>query len=327
MARRAFLVLVAVALLATGCFNSTNLEFIPFPEEKLSSRVIKTIGDSRTDNRILLLDIDGPITGVGEDRLFWHQDATTTAVAMKLRKAALDKRIKGVVVRINSPGGGVTASDIVYRELQKYKRVAGVPMVTMMMDVAASGGYYIACATDEIYAHSTTITGSIGVIIFSFGADGLFEKIGLESRVIKSGELKDMGNPFDEFTDSERAVFQNVVDKMYARFVNVVSQNRRNLDRERIVELADGRIYLGDEAKELGLIDNVGYMDDAFDAAMKRAGIQDAKVLVYTHSRQDELNMYSNQLAKAPDIGMKMPDASTLMDMTRPRILYMWSGY
>ncbi len=325
MKRILLVVTLLISTFTLGCFNSPNFSLLPTPEEKLVARVIKTIGDKDTNNRILLLDIDGPLVGVGERNWLYETDAITTAVSKKLRKATKDKRIKALVIRINSPGGTVTASDIIYREIKIFKEKTNIPVITIMMDTAASGGYYVACASDKIVAHKSTITGSIGVIIYSLGFNGLFDKIGMESRVIKSGELKDMGNPFDEFSDNEKAVFQDIVNRMYEQFLDVIVEGRK-IDREKLRKLADGRIYLGQQALDNGLIDKVGYIEDALDMAMKDARIKDAKVLLYTHSRKGELNMYSNNLAKAPEIKSPYPDLETILNMSRPRLMYMWMG-
>ncbi len=318
--------MVVTAFLFAGCFNISDVNLLPMPDDQLSSQILQTYGDAKTDNRILLLDIDGPITGEGETVLWWEREATTENVKKKLRKAATDERVKAVVLRINSPGGTVTASDVVYREIKQFKAARNVPVVTMMMDVSASGGYYIACASDHIVAHRSTITGSIGVIVFGLGFDGLFHKIGMESRVVKSGELKDMGNPFDQFSEQERAVFQAMVDRMYDQFLGVVSEARK-IDRDKLRPIADGRIYLGTEAKDLGLIDEVGYIDDAMRVAMAKADIRDAKVLFYTDGRRKELNMYSNNTMKAPDLNLSVaPDMATMMELARPRLMFMWMG-
>jgi protease IV len=324
--KKLVLVLLVLAMVAAaGCFNTSNITFWPTPDDKLNVKTLKTVGEKGTDNKILLLDIDGVITGEGEQSLFWDREATTAEVARKLRKAAGDDSIKAVVLRINSPGGGVTASDVVYRELMRFKEKRHIPIVTIMMDMGASGGYYIACASDKIMVHPTTVTGSIGVIIFSLGFDGLFHKIGMESRVIKSGELKDMGNPFDTFTPEERAVFQNLVDKMYERFLDIVTQSRK-IDREKLRKLADGRVYLGTEAVENGLADRVGYVDDALQLTLTEARIPGASVVLYTTSKKSELNVYSNNFVKGPDIRSPIPDVNAIMDYGRPRIMYMWMG-
>jgi protease IV len=325
MKRMLLIVTLLISSFTLGCFNQSSFSLLPTPEEKLVARVIKTIGDRDTKNRILLLDIDGPLVGVGERGWLYRTDAITTAVSKKLRKATKDKRIKALVIRINSPGGTVTASDIIYREIKIFKEKTNIPVITIMMDMAASGGYYVACASDKIVAHKSTITGSLGVIIYSLGFNGLFEKIGMESRVIKSGELKDMGNPFDEFSDEEKAVFQDLVNQMYEQFLDVIVEGRK-IDRDKLRKLADGRVYLGQQALENGLIDKVGYIEDALDLAMKEARIKDAKVLLYTRTRKGELNMYSNNLAKGPEIKSPYPDLETILNMSRPRLMYMWMG-
>src|SRR5262249_45844199 len=153
-------------------------------------------------------------------------------------------------LRINSPGGGVTASDIMYHDLMRFRHTTGKPVVACMMDVAASGGYYLAMACDLVYAHPTTVTGSIGVIMSLYNASGLCEKLGVSSNPIKSGPNKDIGNPGRPMTEQERAILQGVVNGFYVQFVHVVVEGR-HMPEERVRELADGRVYTGIEAKEL----------------------------------------------------------------------------
>jgi protease-4 len=285
--------------------------------------------DGRSDNRILLLDIDGVITEFGDKSWFQLKEPTTFQVRQKLERALNDPNIKAVILRVNSPGGGANASDIVYRELMDFKEQLDVPVVAMMQGIAASGGYYVSCAADRIIANPNTVTGSIGVIAFNFGFDGLFEKIGMESRVTKSGELKDMGNPFDEWTDPEKAAMQKIVDSMYARFVDVVAE-RRQLDKDQIKTFADGRVMTAWEAKELNLIDEVGYIDDAVYEAMKLAKIRDAEVIMYIRREKSERNLYTQSEADMHSLpsGLSLNNLSTetLLELGRPKLLYMWIG-
>ena len=153
----------------------------------------------------------------------------------------------------------MTASDIIFRELQSYKRTSGVPVIAVMMDVAASGGYYIALAADTIIAHPTTVTGSIGVIMITLNAEGLMQKIGLAANAIKSGERKDMGSPFRALTPEERAIFQAVIDDLQRQFVGHLVE-RRKIAPAAAATLADGRIYTADQALAHHLIDQIGYM-------------------------------------------------------------------
>ena len=155
-----------------------------------------------------------------------------------------------------------------------------MPMVAVMMDVAASGGYYVALAADTIVAHPTTVTGSIGVIMLSVNAEGLMQKIGVATDTIKSGERKDMGSPFRALTPEERAIFQSVIDDLHRQFVAKVVE-RRKLPEATAATLADGRIYTADQALGHKLVDRIGYMPDAMEAARRAAGLDEARVVVY----------------------------------------------
>jgi protease IV len=191
--------------------------------------------------------------------------------------------IKAIVVRIESPGGGVGPSQEIYREIRK--TVPDKKMVASMGAVAASGGYYIAAGTDGIMANPGTITGSIGVIIGYTNFEALFEKIGLTPVVIKSGEYKDMGSPVREITDREKNLLQAFVNKTRLQFVRDVSEGRGKPTSE-IETLADGRIFTGEEAKENGLVDRMGNLEDAIEWAGRMGGIKGEIVPVYAQRRE-----------------------------------------
>jgi len=189
-------------------------------------------------------------------------------------------------VRINSPGGGVTASDIIYREVLKVRegepgRRPGKPVIAMILDVGASGAYYVACGTQEIMAQPTSVTGSIGVVMITLNFKGLMDKIGVGSDTIKSGPLKDAGSPLRPLEPQERKVFQTLIDEFQGGFLDVVAKSREKLTRARIQELADGRVWSGRQAEALGLVDRLGGMDDAVARAKELAGIKAAKVILY----------------------------------------------
>src|SRR5206468_8626959 len=171
----------------------------------------------------------------------------------ELTRAANDSKVKALVVRINSPGGTVTASDVLYHELRAFKEKRKIPVIASIMDVGASGGYYVAVAADKIVAHPSSVTGSLGVIMLTVNARGLLEKVGVETTAVTSGPKKDMGSPFRPMTEEERTIFQGVIDSFYQRFLHVVQVGRRNLTADQVRKLADGRIYSGEQAKELGL--------------------------------------------------------------------------
>ncbi|MBU0992037.1 MAG: signal peptide peptidase SppA [Proteobacteria bacterium] len=201
-----------------------------------------------------------------------------------------DKAVKAIVLRIDSPGGGVGPSQEIYREIEKTKEMKKI-IIASMGSVAASGGYYAASATDGIMANPGTITGSIGVIMGYTNFKEIFEKIGLLPVVIKSGEFKDMGSPVRDMTEKEKQILQGFVDKVHQQFVNDVAKGR-NMDLVKMGELADGRIYSGEEALELGLIDRMGNLEDAIEWAGRLGGIEGDVSAVYIKENKLSLLRY-----------------------------------
>lgn len=189
----------------------------------------------------------------------------------QLKKFAKDDSVKAVVIRINSPGGGVGPSQEIYEEVKKLKGKKVV--VASMGGLAASGGYYIACATQKIYANPGTITGSIGVLMQFVNVKDLIEKIGLKGMVVKSGAFKDIGSPVREMKTEERELLQGVIDNVHAQFIAAVAEGRR-MDRDNVVKIADGRIFSGEQARALGLVDALGNLEDAVADAGKMAKIE-----------------------------------------------------
>ncbi|CAN5409930.1 signal peptide peptidase SppA [soil metagenome] len=240
--------------------------------------------------KVLVLDVDGVINSgaTTPGPFFSARDSTVNEVAEKLAKARLDPSIKAIVLRVDSPGGGVTASDIVYKSLKDFKGKTNIPIYVSMLDLAASGGYYISMAGDEIYAHPTTITGSIGVIAMFPQFQGLGEKIGVYMEVLKSGKNKDITGGFHNMSPEQKAILQQMIDEMYGRFVAVVHEGRPKLSEEKIRELADGRIYTAQQAEANGLIDGVKYTDEVVELARARTGNAKAKVVLYRRSSQEK---------------------------------------
>jgi protease-4 len=244
-------------------------------------------------------------------------------VREELQKAEEDDNVKALIVRINSPGGTITASDLIYREIDTFKTRRKIPVVAVTMDVAASGGYYAALAADTIFALPTTVTGSIGVIMLTVNAQGLMEKIGVAPMAIKSGEMKDAGSPFRPLTAQERAVFQSVIDDMYGRFVALIVRSRKIPD-ERVRAFADGRIYTAEQAKALGLVDEIGYMDAVVAAARKAAGVDEARVIMYQRPKDYRANFYSTAPAPTPGLETSLQQLTALLNGSGPRFLYLW---
>jgi protease-4 len=195
-----------------------------------------------------------------------------------LAEFSRDETVKAVVLRIESPGGGVSSSQELYKEIGRTAKQK--PVVASMGSVAASGGYYIAAAAQKIYANPGTITGSIGVILQFTNFEELFRKIGFRMEIVKSGVYKDVGNPSREMTPEERAYLQEMIDNVHQQFVRDVAQGR-GMQVEKVQEVADGRIFTGEQAKELGLVDELGNLKDAIDAAAKMAAIEGEPKVIY----------------------------------------------
>jgi protease-4 len=189
-----------------------------------------------------------------------------------------DDDVKAIILRINSPGGGVGPSQEIYREVLRAKEKKKI--IASMESVGASGGYYVACASDVIVANPGTITGSIGVVMEFSNVEDLLKKIGFRSYVIKSGKHKDIGSPLREMTPEERLILQGVIDNVHSQFVRAVAEGR-NMEEGKVRRIADGRIFSGEQAKELGLIDRLGGLQDAIEIAAEMVGIKGKPTVIY----------------------------------------------
>ena len=310
------LVLLITAVIQHGCVTINLLE-PPGPVQEVQ---LSGSGDSK----VLLLDLSGVISSQDKEG-FIPQPNLLATFKEELTKASKDEKIKAVVLRINSPGGTVNASDILYHELKTFKGSKKIPVIASMMDVAASGGYYLAMATDAILVHPSTVTGSIGVIMLTVNAKGLLEKVGVEASAITSGPRKDMGSPFRTMTAEEKVIFQSVIDSFYDRFLAVVQEGRPNLSADQIKKLADGRIYSGDQAKAAGLVDDIGYLDEAIELAKKQAGLTDARIVTYRRHGEYQNNIYSRLFGTGSGLGsLASMDLLSIVRGGSPQFMYLW---
>jgi len=207
-----------------------------------------------------------------------------------------DEGVKAIILRIDSPGGGVGPAQEIHREVLKAKSKKKV--VTSMGSVAASGGYYIACASDFIVANPGTITGSIGVLMQFSNFEELLKKIGIKGVVLKSGEHKDMGSPFREMTPEEKRLMQEVIDNVHQQFIQAVAEGRK-LDRAKVVQIADGRIITGEQAKKLGLVDQMGNLQDAIDTTAKMVGIEGKPNILFPKKKFSLLELLMREMTSA----------------------------
>lgn len=204
-------------------------------------------------------------------------------VIESLKQYGESKGVKAVVVRIDSPGGAVAPTQEIYEEIEKLRKKK--PVIASLGGMAASGGYYIASACDQVVSNPGTLTGSIGVIMELGNVEELMKKIGVQGYNIKSGANKDLGSPMKPLSPEGRAILQGLVNSVHAQFVRDVAKGRK-MEEEKVRELADGRVYSGEQAKGLGLVDLLGNMEDAIDQAAKRSGIKGKPQVVYSRAEQ-----------------------------------------
>jgi protease-4 len=314
-------VLCFSAFLLSGCFNGILLKPVQ-TDCPLEESEMKPAHRWLCWDKVAIIDVDGIIMNCRSSGLFGDGENPVALFREKLDAAARDKKVKAVVLRINSPGGAVTASDIMYQDLLHFRQKTCKPVVACMMDVAASGAYYLAMACDVVYAHPTTVTGSIGVIMNLYNAAGLFTFLGVTNDAIKSGPNKDIGNPARKMTPEERVILQGMVDGFYEQFVHVVAAGRK-LPEERVRALADGRVYTGIDAKKLGLVDELGYLEDAIATAKQMAGIRDARVVAYDRGEGFRGSVYSGLTHIPSNINVKL-DLPGLSQRTGAAFMYLW---
>ncbi len=326
-------------LLALGSLNGCVFVSLSDPfDTHMREVVVEPAKKWSTTEKIALIEVSGFI-GEKTGGLFRPSRGTAETLRDMLRAVEKDPKVVAVVLKINSPGGGVTTSDICYRELKAFKKRtaeqgdSSLPVFAAIMDVAASGGYYIAVGADELWAHPTSLVGSIGVIATFPNISGLIELLGVGVQVVKSGEKKDMGSIWRTMTLEEATLYQTMINAMYDRFVGIVAENRGALDETTVRKLADGRVYTAGEALGNGLIDHVGYLDDVIAAAQKKAGVDDAAVVTYGYGSQTKTNIYSHSPAldsppvsagSTRDMPLIHVDAGEWLDTSRPRLLYLW---
>lgn len=237
--------------------------------------------DARRD-KIALIDLRGLIVDAPSPTILGPGENPVDHIVTRLRRAEEDANVKAVIIRVNSPGGTVTASDTLHDEIRRFRQRSGKPIVASLGEVAASGGYYVALAADEIIAQPTTLTASIGVVIQTMNFSEGLARIGIHPRAITSGGNKDLANPFAPVRNQHFTILQEVVDQFHARFAGLVRERRPAIDAARFTDLTDGRIITGEQAAEAGLADALGGIHDAFERAKSLAGVERASLIKYT---------------------------------------------
>jgi protease-4 len=316
--KKAVLLVSAIAAALVACSPRISLDLLG--EDKLRE-VVLLPGPAR--DKVLMIDIDGTISAALETGFLSREKSVVARVFERLERAAADPSVKALILRLDTPGGEVTASDIIYHEILRFKERTGRPVVGLMMSVAASGGYYIASACDLIIAHPSTLTGSIGVISVFPSVESLMAKVGVKVNVIKSGPAKDSGSPFRDMTEDEKRIFQGIIDEYYENFLAVVARGRKGKVAEADLRtIADGRVYTAPQALKLGLIDGIGYFEDAFGKARDMAGIESARLVAYTYFPKTKTNVYAGRLGDFSPADAKVLEA--IVGALKTGFYYLW---
>jgi len=266
-------------------------------------RIIDPTSSLSFADRIGVILIDGAIL----------DSRATTSQLVTFRK---DKKIKAIILRINSPGGGVGPTQEIHREIQKTAETKKV--IASLGGVAASGGYYIASAANKIVANPGTIIGSIGVLMEFVHLEDLLEKIGIKFEVLKSGEFKDIGSPHRELTKRDREILNSLISDIQSQFVAAVA-NGRELALDKVSQIADGRVFSGVKAKELDLIDVLGNFQDAVDVAKDMAAIEGEAILVYPKKSKAQLwELFLEGTTRS---------VTKVLHSIKPQLEYKWNGF
>ena len=320
--------LISFFILAMGLIFTPGCSFISISLAPSIGPFRETTVSGSGKEKILMIDISGIISDERRRGLAGLSEEPDMVARIKeeLEMAAKDKQIKAIILRINSPGGTVTASDMIYHEIEQFKENTDINVIACIMDLGASGGYYVAVSADKIVAHPTTVTGSIGVIMLNLSVEGLLQKIGVKDTSIKTGEHKDMGSPLKAMTVEERKIFQGVMDTLYERFLTVIAENRKGITMENLRSLADGRIYTAQQALESGLVDQIGYLDEAILLAKEESGLTKARVVTYHRPGSYRNNIYS-QLSSSGfgTVNLLNIDLKSFVNSGTPSFMYLWA--
>ena len=323
MSRIGLIVLMLASIVIMGGCAAPQVKLFSDASDPLKESVLQ----GTAKGKILVISLQGVISTRPKEGTLRTMPSMVQEVVSQLRMAEKDPEIKGLLLEVDSPGGTATASDILYNEILAFKERSKVTIVVSMMDIAASGGYYVSLPADVIFAHPTTITGSIGVVFMRPNMTGLIDKIGFTMDVNKSGENKDMGSPFRRPTAEETQILQDLTDDLAGRFLKLVAKHR-GLNDDALSTISTARVYLPDEARALGLIDRIGYLDEALAEAIRLSGLPEkAKVVTYRRTVFPNDNLYNPltthlNTQPRPLLDLGTQNAASLLT---PGFYYVWA--
>jgi len=308
-----------------GCGQTAfHVELVPTDRQLEETRIQRDTGLFVFD-KIAIIDVDGLLANRRKGGWLRSGENPVSLFIEKLDKAAADRSVKAVVLRLNSPGGTVAASDIMYHQLLEFRRKTGKPVIACVLGIGCSGAYYIACGCDGIIAQPSGVLGNIGTIFQTYSVAGTMEKIGVKAVTIKSGELKDLASPLHDLNDEEHDVLQGIIEHLSEQFFEVVRKGRKTIDKQKMDELSDGRVFTAEQALQQGLIDKIGYLDDGIKWVKEISGIKKTQVVIYHRPSNYKPNAYGLASAGAegmsPLVNLELPD---WLNAGGAQFLYLW---
>lgn len=325
---------IALGLFLLWLVVPTASEDVSVEELLTTKGISETVVSQRGDEKIALLEIDGTIAANTGDSLFSATGYNHQFFMAQLEEIANDEAVKGILLEVNTPGGGVYESAEIARAIKQIQADRKIPFYVSMKNIAASGGYYVSASADKIYAADETMTGSIGVIMSGLNMSGLMDKLGISDETVKSGELKDAGSATRKWTEKDRQVLQEMIDSSYGRFVTIVAEGRQ-MSEDKVREIADGRIYDGVQAKANGLVDELGFPEEAMKALQDDNNLRNASIIQYSAPRTF-VDTFANSWLGAKTQGFFGKKDSQIDALTNvltslgsedaPRMMYLYGG-
>lgn len=315
--------LIILLLFLAGCGVPSFLVTPVANSNQLDEKVVRA-GQGWNADKIVIVEVEGLLINARTGGFLQPTENKLSLFTEQLERAAADSHVKAVVLRVNSPGGTVTASDLMNQTLRDFRVKTGKPIVASTQEVAASGGYYVCLAADKIVVNPTSVVGSIGVIFNTMEFSGALDKLGIKSNAIKSGPLKDMASPFKPLGDDERKVMQEMVDAYYARFVGLVKDRRGISDPDTLKTVTDGRVFTGERAVELGLADKTGRLDEAIELAKQMGGASKAQVVIYRRPYGYSGSIYADSNVPTPQAA---GDSTKALQVELPAAVTMPGGF
>jgi protease-4 len=321
--------LMGTLLVLSGCSDRTvQISLVP-THGGIHPRMVHKSAHWFVSNRIAIVNISGMLMDGTAGGLFGGGHNPVSDLKQTLDGIAHDRRVKAVILRMDTPGGTVTASAMMYNTILRFKHKTHLPVIASMMDVCASGGYYVSCAADYQMAYPTTITGSIGVIVQLFNFHRMLRYLGVQAPVFVSGPNKDTASPFHSMTPENQKIIQGFVNQFYARFLHIVKSTHPQVKNGNWPKLTDGRPVTGEDAYHDHLINGLGGLEDAIALARKMAHIHHANVVLYRRYSQPSGSIYARSSLPAPhakqfnlmNLNLNGADMSTLL---HPNFFYMW---